>query len=80
MELCRRGDRTIPEVVADFDLIDSAVRRWIEQADIDAGRRTGGPTTDEKTELAALRAENRRLRQDNEILKRATAFFAREIR
>jgi transposase len=80
VELCRRGDRTIPEVVADFDLVDSAVRRWIVQADIDAGRRTGGSTTDEKSELAALRAENRRLRQDNEILKRATAFFAREIR
>ena len=79
VELCGRGDRSIPQVAADFDLVESAVRRWVEQAGIDAGSRDG-TTSDEKAELAALRAENRRLREDNEILKRATAFFAREIR
>jgi transposase len=80
VQLCRRGDRTVSQVVREFDLTDSAVRHWIEQADIDAGVRTDGPTTDEKADMAALRAENRRLREDNEILKRATAFFARETR
>jgi transposase len=80
VELCQRGDRTIPQVVADFDLVDSAVRRWIEQAEIDAGTRPEGVSTDEKAELAALRAEIRQLREDNALLKRATAFFAREIR
>jgi transposase len=80
VELCQRGDRTIAQVVADFDLVDSAVRRWITQADLDAGTRSDGLSTLERSELAALRAENRRLREDNEILKRATAFFARETR
>lgn len=55
------------------------MRRWVVQADVDAGTRDGA-TSAERAELAALRAENRRLREDNEILKRATAFFAREIR
>ena len=80
VELSRRGDRSVRQLASDFDLVESAVRRWIEQDDIDAGVSTGGPTTEEKAEIAALRAENRRLREDNEILKRATAFFAREIR
>jgi transposase len=80
VQLCRRGDRSIGQVVADFDLVDSAVRRWIEQADIDAGTRSGGLSTAETAELAVLRAENRRLREDVEILKRATAFFAKETR
>ena len=89
VELCRRGDRTIAQVVADFDLVDSAVRRWIALADTDTdtGARAdtnaagaGGLGESERAELAALRAENRRLREDNEILKRATAFFARETR
>lgn len=80
VELCQRGDRSVPQVAADFELVDSAVRRWVAQAEIDAGQRSDGPSTDEMAEVAALRAENRRLREDNAILKRATAFFAREIR
>ena len=54
----------------------SAVRGWVKQAEIDAGTRSDGLTTDEKEELSKLRRENRRLREDVEILKRATAFFA----
>jgi transposase len=41
VELCRKGDRTIPEVARDLDLTDSSVRRWAEQAEIDAGRKPG---------------------------------------
>ena len=51
----------------------------MRQADVDAGRRDGLTTT-EREELAQLRRENRRLREDVEILKRATAFFAKETR
>jgi transposase len=80
VELCQRGDRTVGQVARDFDLTETAVRQWVKQADLDAGTRTDGLTSDERAELARLRAENRRLQQDNEILKRATAFFAREIR
>ena len=63
----------------DFDLTETAVREWVRQADVDAGRRDGLTTT-EREELAQLRRENRRLREDVEILKRATAFFAKETR
>jgi transposase len=76
---CRAGDRSIRQVARDFDLTESSVRRWVEQAQIDAGEREG-LSTEERKELSELRRENRRLREDNEILKRATAFFARDIR
>src|SRR3954452_6747834 len=74
VERCRRGDRSIGQVAKDFDLTETAVREWVRQADIDAGTRSGGLTSAEHEELAALRRENRRLREDVEILKRA-AFF-----
>jgi transposase len=80
VELCQRGDRTIGQVAKDFDLTETAVRAWVKQAELDAGIRSDGFTSDERAELARLRAENRRLQQDVDILKRATAFFARETR
>jgi transposase len=79
VERCLAGDRTIAQVARDFDLIESAVRRWVEQADIDAGRRDG-LTSSEREELTQLRRENRRLQADVDLLKRATAFFAKETR
>jgi transposase len=80
VELCQRGDRSVGQVAKDFDLTETAVREWLKQAERDAGTRTDGLTTSEKDELAQLRRENRRLREDVEILKRATAFFAKETR
>jgi transposase len=80
VELCRRGDRSLGQVARDFDLTGTAVRAWVKQAEVDAGTRSDGLTSAERDELAALRAENRRLREDNDILKRATIFFARETR
>jgi transposase len=80
VELCQRGDRSVGQVTRDFDLTETAVREWVKQADLDAGTRSDGLTRDEREELAALRRENRRLREDVEILKRATAFFAKETR
>ncbi len=79
VEACLRGDRSIGRVTRDFDLTETAVREWVRQADVDAGR-LDGLTTEERQELAQLRRENRRLREDVEILKRATAFFAKETR
>ncbi|WP_166020275.1 transposase [Streptomyces chilikensis] len=79
VELCRRGDRTIGQVARDFDLTETAVRLWVNQAQIDAGEKNG-LTSAERDELALLRRENRRLREDVEALKRATAFFAKETR
>ena len=77
VERCRAGDRTIGQVARDFDLIETAVRAWVAQAETDAGERAG-LTSDERAELARLRRENRSLREDVEVLKRATAFFAQE--
>jgi transposase len=80
VEVCRRGDRTIGQVAKDFDLTETAVREWVRQADLDAGVRSDGLTSAEREELTRLRRENRRLAEDVEILKRATAFFAKETR
>ena len=81
VELCQHGDRSIGQVACDFDLTETAVREWVRQAERDAGTRgDGGLTSAERQELAALRRENRRLQQDVEILKRATAFFVQETR
>jgi len=79
VELCQRGDRSIGQIARDFDLGETAVRAWVHQAETDAGERPG-LTTEEKEELTKLRRENRSLREDVEILKRATVFFAKETR
>lgn len=75
VELCRKGDRSVAEVARELDLTETAVRRWVHQAEIDAGQRPG-LTSSEHEELVRLRKENRVLREERDILKRATAFFA----
>ena len=75
VERCRAGDRTIGQVARDFDLTETAVRASVAQAETDARERPG-LTSGEQEELARLRRENRRLREDVEVLKRAAAFFA----
>jgi transposase len=81
VELCQRGDRSVGQVARDFDLTETAVREWVKQAERDAGTRVDdGLTSAERQELIELRRECRRLREDVEILKRATAFFAKETR
>ena len=79
VELCRTSGKSISEVARDLGLTVSAVRRWVSQADIDAGRRPG-MTSEEHSELVQLRKENRVLREERDILKRATVFFAKETR
>ena len=59
----------------DFDLTETAVRAWAQQAEVGSGKRQG-LTSDEREELSRLRRENRRLQADVDLLKRATAFFA----
>ena len=81
VELCQREDRSVGQVARDFDLTETAVREWVKQSERDAGtRQDGGLTSAERQELMELRRECRRLREDVEILKRATAFFAKETR
>lgn len=79
VELCRTSGKSIAQVCRDLDLTETAVRRWVAQADIDAGRREG-LTSAEREELRMLRRENRVLREERDLLKRATVFFAKETR
>ena len=67
------------QVARDLDLTESALRAWVKQAEIDAGRGADGElSTDEKAELRRLRRENRILQQERDFLKKAAAFFARD--
>ncbi len=75
--VARRGDLTIAEVAADFDVSPESVRRWMHQADIDAGVRDG-LTSVEQAEVVRLRRANRRLEMESEILRRAAAYFAKD--
>lgn len=77
--LCRGSGKSIGQICRDLDLTETVVRRWVAQAEIDSGQRDG-LTTAERTELAQLRKENRVLREERDILKRATVFFAKETR
>ena len=77
VELILSSGKSINEVCRELDLTPSAVRRWVTQAQIDQGH-SPGLTSDERAELARLRRENRVLREEREILKKAAAFFAQE--
>jgi len=79
IDLCRSSARSIAAVARDLDLSETAGRRWVNQAEVDAGRRDGLSTA-EREELARLRKEVRVLREERDILRRATVFFARETR
>jgi transposase len=73
------SDTALAEAVAKkVGIGRETARRWLVQADVDAGSRPGA-TTDESAEIRRLRAEVKRLREDNEILKAATVFFAGEL-
>ena len=75
--VARRGDLTIGEVAADFDVSVESVRRWMRQADVDDGVKDGLTTT-EQQEVVRLRREIRKLEMENEILRRAAAYFAKD--
>jgi transposase-like protein len=77
IELARSRTKPIREIAKDLSISESCLRNWLAQADTDAGNREG-LTSDERKELAALRREKRRLETENEILRRAAAYFARE--
>jgi len=70
--------KTIAEVARDLDLTASALSGWVRQARANRDGGKSGLTTEEKAELARLRKENRQLRVERDILKKAAAFFAKE--
>jgi len=81
VRLVETSGRTCAEIARDLGIQATGLRAWVEQARVDAGK--GQPdalTSEEKKELAALRKENRVLKEEREILKKAAAFFAKENR
>src|SRR5262249_33675942 len=75
----RESGKSVAAAARELDLTATALRRWVRQGEIDAGRGPAGAlTTDEREELGRLRRENRTLRMERDILKKATAFFAKE--
>ncbi len=77
IELVRSG-RSPEELGRQFEPSGQTIRNWLRQADRDEGRREDGLTTEERAELRRLRRENKTLREERDILKKAAAWFARE--
>jgi transposase-like protein len=79
VRLCR-GDRSVGQVAKDLDLTETALREWVHRADVEAAaaKDPGALSTAEREELAELRRRVKRLEMEREILKKATAFFAKE--
>jgi transposase len=82
VRMIREQNVSLGQVCRDMDLVDSAVRRWVEQYDAEqaGGPGQGKPLTGEQQRIRELEAENRRLKEDVTLLKKASAFFARELR
>ena len=78
VELARLGEQPIAAIAKDLQISESCLRNWMAQADADDGANSERLTTKERAELAELRKDKRRLEVENEILKRAAAYFARE--
>ncbi len=79
IELVHAG-RSPKELAREFEPSEQTIRNWVKQAELDSGRRTDGLTTEERGELQRLRRENRQLKLEREILKKAAAWFARETK
>ena len=78
VELAREGTKPVAELAVDLGISQSCLRNWMAQADADENGSTDRLTSAEKKELAQLRRKTRQLEMENEILKRAAAYFARE--
>ena len=73
----RSSEKPLAQISRELDVSEQTLRNWRKQQEIDEGEREG-LTTEEREELARLRRENKVLKQEKEILKKATVFFARE--
>ena len=73
-----RSGRSPESLSREFEPTAQTIHNWVRQADLDEGRRTDGLTTAEREELRRLRRENKQLKIEREILKKAAAWFARE--
>ncbi len=82
VQLIKDQGLSVSQVCQDMKLGETAVRRWLRQVDAELAGKTGigKPLTAEQQRIRQLEAENRQLRLDNELLKKASAFFARELK
>jgi transposase len=76
--VARKGEAPLSQIAKDFGISESCLHRWLKLADVDEGVRPG-VTSGESAELRELKKRNKTLEQENEILRRAAAYFAREI-
>jgi transposase len=76
--VARKGEAPLSQIAKDFGISESCLHRWLKLADVDDGIRPG-VTSSESAELREVKKRNRVLEQENEILRRAAAYFAREI-
>ncbi len=77
VHLVQQGERSLPQIASDLGVSEQSLRNWVKRIEIDTGVRAG-LTTEERDELRRLRRENRILKEERDILKKAAAFFARE--
>ena len=77
IRLAKSSGESIGRIAKDLGISDQTLRNWVNQDDVDAGRRSG-LTSDERVRMRELERENRRLREEREILRKAAAFFATE--
>ena len=81
VNLITEQGRPVGQVCQELGLTESSVRRWVQLAEVDAGRGPEGAlTTAEREELRRLRRELKEVRMERDLLKKATAFFAKESR
>jgi transposase len=77
VKLVRSSQKSLSQIAGDLGISTETLRNWTKQQQIDTGKRQG-TTTDEREELNRLRRENKVLKEEREVLRKATAFFASE--
>lgn len=78
IRLAQLGDKPQRRLAKDLGISDVTLRNWLKEEKASRGERPGGPSGEEREELARLRDENAKLRMEREILRKAAVFFARE--
>ncbi|MBK57546.1 MAG: hypothetical protein CML01_01785 [Pseudomonas sp.] len=82
VKMVKEQGLSIPQICREMELGETAVRRWVQQYEAESSGQPGigKPLTPEQQRIRQLEAENLRLKQDNDLLKKASAFFAREMK